>query len=51
VNTVCLDDILSKFSARISKLPFEFQAVLLEDLETAIEHRLIVLEKYGLRRL
>jgi hypothetical protein len=49
--TNSLDDVLSKFSGRISKLPVEFQAVLFEDLETAVERRLLVLEKYGLRSL
>jgi hypothetical protein len=50
VKTVSLDDVLGKFSGRISKLPFEFQAVFFEDLETAVERRLLVLEKYGLKR-
>jgi hypothetical protein len=49
VETVSLDDVLGKFSGRISKLPVEFQAVLFEDLETAVEHRLRVLEKFGLK--
>jgi hypothetical protein len=49
VKTVSLDDVLGKFSGRISKLPFKFQAIFFEDLETAIEHRLRVLEKYGLK--
>jgi hypothetical protein len=45
VKTVSLDGFLEKFSGRISKLPVELQVVLLEDLETAIEHRLKVLER------
>jgi hypothetical protein len=49
VKTVSLDDVLGKFSGRISKLPFEFQAILFKDLETAIERRLLVLEKFGLK--
>ena len=49
MKTVSLDDVLSKFSGRISKLPDEFQAIFFEDLETAVEHRLRVLDKYGLK--
>ena len=44
LKTVSLEGLLEKFSKRISKLPAEFQAVFLEDLETAVEHRLKVLE-------
>jgi hypothetical protein len=36
--------LLEKFSGRVSKLPVELQAVFLEDLETAVTHRLKVLE-------
>jgi len=36
---------LEKFSGRISKLPVELQAVFFEDLETAFEHRLKVIER------
>jgi hypothetical protein len=49
VKTVNLTNVLGKFSGRISRLPVEFQAVFFEDLETALEHRLRVLEKYGLK--
>jgi len=44
LKTVSLEGLLEKFSSRVSKLPVEFQAVFLEDLETAVEHRLKVLE-------
>jgi hypothetical protein len=44
LKTVSLDGRLEKFSLRVSKLPVEFQAVFFEDLETAVEHRLKVLE-------
>jgi hypothetical protein len=44
MKTVSLEGILEKFSGRVSKLPFEFQAIFLEDLESAVEHRLKVLE-------
>jgi len=40
-----LEDVLTKFSGRIVKLPVEFQAIFFEDLTVAIEHRLLVLEK------
>jgi hypothetical protein len=41
---VSLEELLDKFAGRVSKLPFEFRAIFLEDLEIAVEHRLIVLE-------
>lgn len=44
LKTVNLVGLLEKFSWRVSKLPVEFQAIFLEDLETAVEHRLKVLE-------
>jgi hypothetical protein len=44
LKTVSLKGLLDKFSRRVFKLPVEFQAVFLEDLETAVEHRLKVLE-------
>jgi hypothetical protein len=44
LKTVSLEGLLEKFSRRVSRLPVEFQAIFLEDLETAVEHRLIVLE-------
>ena len=44
MKTVGLEGLLEKFSSRVSKLPVEFQAIFLEDLETAVEHRLKVLE-------
>ena len=45
LKTASLYGLLEKFSKRVSKLPSEFQAVFWEDLETAVEHRLKVLEK------
>jgi hypothetical protein len=44
LKTVGLEGLLEKFSKRISNLPIKFQAIFLEDLETAFEHRLKVLE-------
>jgi hypothetical protein len=44
VKTVSLEGLLEKFSGRVSKLPVEFQTIFFEDLETAVEHRLKVLE-------
>jgi len=45
LKTVGLEGLLDKYSRRVSKLPIEFQRVFWEDLETAIEHRLKILEK------
>jgi hypothetical protein len=47
--TNSLEGFVAKFSGRVSKLPVEFQAILFEDLDTAVEHRLLVLEKCGLK--
>ena len=44
MKTVSLEGLIEKFSSRVYKLPSQFQAVFLEDLETAVEHRLKVLE-------
>jgi hypothetical protein len=44
LKTVSLEGLLENFSIRFSRLPVEFQMVFLEDLETAVEHRLKVLE-------
>ena len=44
LKTVSLEGLLEKFSGRVSKLPVEFQTIFFEDLETAVEHRLKVLE-------
>jgi hypothetical protein len=44
LKTVSLEGLLEKFSGRVSELPSELQAVFFEDLETAVEHRLKVLE-------
>jgi hypothetical protein len=44
LKTVSLEGLLEEFSIRVSKLPVEFQRVFLEDLKTAVEHRLKVLE-------
>ena len=45
LKTVGLEGLLEKFSIRFSRLPVEFQAIFLEDLETAIIARLKVLER------
>jgi hypothetical protein len=37
-------EVFSKFSERIAKLPEDLQVVFFEDLETAVEERLKVLE-------
>jgi hypothetical protein len=44
LKTVGLEGLVEKFSGRVSKLPVEFQVIFLEDLETAVENRLKVLE-------
>ena len=44
LKTVSLEGLLEKFSSRVSKLPVEFKTIFLEDLETAVENRLKVLE-------
>jgi hypothetical protein len=44
LKTVSLEGLIEKFTARVSTLPNEIQAVFFEDLETAVEHRLKVLE-------
>jgi hypothetical protein len=49
VKTISLEGLLAEFSIRVSNLPVELQAVFLEDLETAVENRLRVLEKFGLK--
>jgi hypothetical protein len=48
LKTVGLEWLFDKFSERISVLSVEFQAVFLEDLETAVENRLKVLESASL---
>jgi hypothetical protein len=44
LKTISLEGLLEKFSFRVSKLPAEFQVIFFEDLESAVEHRLKVLE-------
>ena len=44
LKTVSLEELLEKFSKRVSKLSVEFKTIFLEDLETAVENRLKVLE-------
>jgi hypothetical protein len=44
LKNVNLEGLLEKFSRRVSKLPDNFQIIILEDLETAVENRLKVLE-------
>jgi hypothetical protein len=44
LKTVSLEGLLEKFSGRVFKLPVQFQRVFLDDLETAVENRLKVLE-------
>jgi hypothetical protein len=46
--TVGLEGLLGKFSGRVAKLPVEYQAILLADLETSIANRLRVLEQASL---
>jgi hypothetical protein len=46
-----LEGVVAKFSGRIAKLPVEFQAIFFEDLTVAIEHCLLVLEKFGLKHV
>jgi hypothetical protein len=49
LKTVSLEGLLEKFSSRVSKLPVEFQEVFLDDLETATENRLRILEQSELK--
>ena len=42
-----LEGVLAKFSKRVSQLPTHLQRVFYEDLATAAENRICVLEKYG----
>jgi hypothetical protein len=44
LKTVSLEGLLAMFSIRLSKLPLKYQTIFFEDLETAVEHRLKVLE-------
>jgi hypothetical protein len=44
LKTVSLEGLLERFSGRVSKLPIEFQTIFFEDLESAVENRLKVLE-------
>jgi len=46
---VDLQGVLAEFSKRVSRLPADLQRVFCEDLETAAENRLCVLEKCGLQ--
>ena len=45
--SVDLQDVLDKFSKRVSRLPADLQRVFCEDLKTAAENRIRILEKYG----
>ena len=45
---VDLQGVLDEFSKRVSRLPADLQRVFCEDLETAAESRICVLEKFGL---
>lgn len=38
-------EVLTKFSERIAKLPEDFQGIFFDDLATAVENRLRVLER------
>ena len=44
-----LEGVLAEFSKRVSRLPADLQRIFCEDLATAAENRLSVLEKYGLQ--
>jgi hypothetical protein len=44
LKTVSLEGLVEKFSSRISKLPVDLQSIFFEDLETAVDNRLKVLE-------
>ena len=46
---VDLQGVLDKFSKRVSRLPADLQRVFCEDLATAAENRICVLEKFGLQ--
>ena len=47
--SVDLQGVLDKFSVRVSRLPVDLQRVFCEDLSTAAESRICVLEKFGLQ--
>ena len=44
-----LQGVLAEFSDRVSRLPADLQRVFYEDLKTAAENRIIILEKYRLQ--
>ena len=44
-----LEGVLAEFSDRVSRLPADLQRVFWEDLATAAENRISILEKYGLQ--
>ena len=46
---VDLQGVLAEFSKRASRLPVDLQRVFCEDLATAAESRICVLEKFGLQ--
>jgi hypothetical protein len=48
VKTSNLEDFKNNFSSRISKLPVALQLIFFEDLATAADNRLWVLENFGL---
>jgi hypothetical protein len=51
VKTCNLEDFAVNYSSRISKLPVKLQLIFFEDLTTAAENRLFVLEKVGLKKV
>lgn len=50
MKTCNLEDFAANFANRISRLPVNMQLVFFEDLATAAENRLIVLEKVELKK-
>jgi hypothetical protein len=47
--SVDLQGVLAEFSVRVSRLPADLQRVFCEDLATAAENRICILEKFGLQ--
>lgn len=46
--SVDLEGVLAKFNERVSRLPVDLQSVFYEDLATAVENRIVILEKVRL---
>jgi hypothetical protein len=47
--SVNLEGVLAEFAERVSRLPADLQRVFYEDLKTAVENRIVILEKVRLQ--